>query len=85
MAENNQSQTTLTKTKLKRKSYTREKKLEVLEFYKSHQSNLYQTSKKFSLNTKTILRWIKDEEKIKESKKGSRYYIKHANFGVLYC
>ena len=35
-----------------RKSYTREYKLKMVHFY--HQNNLYQTSKRFSLNTKTI-------------------------------
>ena len=43
-------------SKPRRMSYTREKKLEVLEFYKSSNKNLYRTAKKFSLNTKTLLR-----------------------------
>ena len=58
-----------------RKSYTREYKLEVVRFY--HQNNLYQTSKRFSLNTKTIGRWVADEDKIKNSKKASKR-VKHA-------
>ena len=49
-----------------------ETKLEVLEFY--HSSNLYQMSKKFDLNTKTILRWAKDENKIRQSKKGASLF-----------
>ena len=53
-----------------RKSYTREYKLEVVRFY--HEHNLYQTSKRFSLNTKTIGRWVADKEKIKKSKKASK-------------
>ena len=53
-----------------KKSYTREYKLEVVRFY--HQNNLYRTSKRFSLNTKTIGRWVADEEKIKKSKKASK-------------
>ena len=56
--------------KQKRQSYKRERKLEVIAFY--HSSNLYKTSREFSLNTKTILRWVKDEQKIRGSKKGSR-------------
>ena len=55
--------------KQKRQSYKRERKLEVTAFY--HSSNLYKTSREFSLNTKTILRWVKDEQKIRGSKKGS--------------
>lgn len=54
----------------KRKSYTREEKLKVLFFY--HGNNLYQTCKKFDLNSKTVLRWIKDEDKIKKTKKGRK-------------
>ena len=53
-----------------RKSYTREYKLEVVRFYREH--NLYQTAKRFSLNTKTVGRWVADEEKIKKSKKASK-------------
>ena len=57
--------------KLKRKSYSREYKLEVVRFYR--ENNLYQTSKKHSLNTKTILRWVRDESKLKKAKKGSKH------------
>ena len=39
-----------------RKSYTREFKLSVMKFY--HEKNLYQTAKRFSINTKTIERWV---------------------------
>ena len=59
--------------KRRRKSYTRETKLKVVEFYYSRQKNLYQTSKHFELNTKTVLRWVKDEEKIRHSRKGSKH------------
>ena len=59
--------------KLRRKSYTREFKLSVVNFYRDNNSNLYQTSKRFSLNTKTLLRWIGDEDGIKKSKKGSKH------------
>ena len=62
-----------TSEKRSRKSYTREFKLTVVNFYRAN--NLYQTSKKFSLNTKTILRWTGDEEKIKDAKKGSKHVV----------
>ena len=48
-----------------RKSYTREHKLEVVHFY--HENNLYETAKRLSLNTKTIGRWVADEEKSKKA------------------
>ena len=59
--------------KLQRKSYTREFKLSMVKFYRENNNYLYQTSKRFSLNTKTVLRWIGDEEGIKKSKKGSKH------------
>ena len=49
----------------RRKSYTREFKLEVVRFY--HENNMYQTAKRFSLNTRMIGRWITDEDQIKKS------------------
>ena len=58
--------------KAKRRSYTREEKLKVIGFYHSNGKNLYQTCKKFSLNTKTVLRWIHAEEAIRDSGKGRR-------------
>ena len=58
-----------------RKSYTREYKLEVVHFYR--ENNLYQTAKRFSLNTKTIRRWVADEGNIKKSKKASKH-VNHA-------
>ena len=54
----------LTPGKYWRQSYSRKTKLEVLEFYHSS-SYLYQVSKMFDLNTKTILHWAKDENKIR--------------------
>ena len=56
--------------KRSRMSYTREYKLEVVKFYR--ENNLYQTAKRFSLNTKTVGRWVADAEKIKKSKKASK-------------
>ena len=59
-------------SKRKRKSYGREEKLKTLKFYRDNGRNLYKTCKRFSLNTKTVLRWIKDEEKIRSRSKGSK-------------
>ena len=59
--------------KAKRKSYAKELKLFVVKYYR--ENNLYQTTKRFSLNTKTILRWAAEEEKLKKAKKGSKRAI----------
>ena len=53
-----------------RRNYSREFKLEVVGFY--HTSNLYRTKKQYNLNTKTILRWVKQEKELILSKRGSR-------------
>ena len=55
-----------------RRSYTREEKLKVTQWYWNNGRNLYQTCKKFELNSKIILRWIKDKGKIKYSRKGHK-------------
>ena len=52
-----------------RRSYTREEQLKVTHWYWNNDQNLYQTCKKFNLNSRTVLRWIKDERKIKDSRK----------------
>ena len=52
----------------KRRSYTREDKLHVLKFHKDNDRNLYKTCQQFNLNTKHVLRWIK-EEKIREQER----------------
>ena len=53
--------------KRSRKSYTRDEKLKVVA-----RIIMYQTSKHFKISTKNVLRWVKDEEKIKDSIRGSR-------------
>ena len=58
--------------KRNRKSYGREEKLKTLKFYWDNGHNLYKTTY-FSLNTKTVLRWIEDEEKIWSSSKRSKW------------
>jgi len=55
-----------------RQSYTREEKLQITQWHWNNGQNLYQTCKKFELNSKTILRSIKDEWKIKNSRKGRK-------------
>ena len=55
-----------------RKSYSREEKLKVVKYYYDNGKNLYQTCKRFSMNSKSVMRWVKDEEKIRGSSKGSK-------------
>ena len=50
--------------KLENESFSRLEKWKLVKFYFDIENNLYQTCKKFSVNCKNILRWIKNEEKI---------------------
>ena len=45
----------------KHTSYAREDKLRMLAFYKENSNNLYRTCQKFNINSKNLLRWLKDE------------------------
>lgn len=56
-----------------RKSYSREKKLEIIQFYKQCK-NQYKTCKEFGLNTKTLMRMVNSETKIKGSPGGARKF-----------
>ena len=47
-------------------------KLDVLKWYSLNGRNLYRTCQRFSLNTKTVLRWIKNQSTIYDSKKGRK-------------
>ena len=58
--------------KLKRRSYTREKKIEVLDWYFNDGRNKYQACKKFAINSKTLAEWLRDEAKIRASNRGTR-------------
>ena len=58
-------------TAVKHRSYTREKKIEIIAFYNSCK-NQYQTCKRFGLNTRTLMRMVKNEEIIVQSAKGSK-------------
>ena len=54
------------------RSYSREEKLNVTQWYWSSGRNLYKMCKNFNLNSKIELRWIKDERKIQASRKGRK-------------
>ena len=75
MASSLSRQATLTGTKQgkqKRKSYTREFKLSVVQYLRQNNHNVSQTARHFSIDRKMVQRWVKDEEKIKASSKGSK-------------
>ena len=62
---------TTSSEKLKKKSYTWEFKLRVINLFQKN--NLYKTSKFFSLNPKTILQWTQDERSIRKAEKSSKH------------
>ena len=53
-----------------RKSYTREEKLKIIAYYRDNNKNCYKTCKFFNINFKNLYRWVKEEDKIKDSKRG---------------
>ncbi len=55
-----------------RKSYSRDDKLKIIDYYKANGRNFYKTCKFYDINSKNLYRWLKDGEKIKASKRGSR-------------
>ena len=69
-------------TKSTQRSYNRESKLSVVAHYRDN--TLYATSKHFGLNTKTILRWAADQDKIRKNKKSSKH-VKHQRKSVYTC
>ena len=71
-AELEQSTLTESTPVRKRKSYSREEKLKVVRYYYGNNENLYRTCKTFSLNSRTVKRWIDNHDKIEERKKGSK-------------
>ena len=44
----------------------------MVHYYQENGRNLYQTCKRFTLNSRTVKRWIVDKKSIKESKKGRK-------------
>ncbi|XP_064398342.1 uncharacterized protein LOC135344968 isoform X3 [Halichondria panicea] len=55
----------------RRKNYTREEKMLVISWHHENGRKIYQTAKHFLINTKSIIRWLKNEAKIRSSKEGS--------------
>ena len=55
-----------------RRSYSKEEKLIVTQWYWNNGRNLYQACKNFNLNSKTILHWIDGERKIWAGIKGRK-------------
>ena len=55
-----------------RNSYTRETKLQILNYFRENGENKYKTCKEFNLNSKTLSTWIKEEAKILQMPAGKR-------------
>ena len=57
---------------VKRKSYTREKKLEVVAWFFENGRNVSKTASHFSIHRKQISCWVKEENLIREQKRNSK-------------
>ena len=56
----------------KRRSYTREKKLQILQAYYQNNCNKYKTCKTFGVSKQCLIRWVRNEEQIKKGREGSK-------------
>ena len=59
-------------TKVSRRTFTREFKLEVISWHFSNGKNINTTANKFEIYRKQIRNWIKDERKIRKQKRKSK-------------
>ena len=50
--------------RLKRRSYTEEKKIEVLDWYFSYGRNKYQMCKRFAIHSKTLAEWLRKPKSV---------------------
>ena len=57
---------------LKRRSYSREKKLQILKYYHENGRNKYRTCQKFGIAKACLYQWIKNEKNIVDGCKGSK-------------
>ena len=57
---------------VKRKSYSREKKLEVVACFFENGRNVSKTASHFSVHRKQISNWVKEEKLIREQKRNSK-------------
>ena len=56
----------------KRRSYSREKKLQILKYYHENGRNKYRTCQKFGVAKGCLYQWIKNEKQIFDGSKGSK-------------
>lgn len=58
--------------KQQHKSYSQKYNLSVVEFWHSHEKNVYRTAQHFYVDRKMVQHWVKDEERIKASRKEAK-------------
>lgn len=57
--------------KATRRSFTREFKLSVIQWFHSNDKNILRTASYFKIDRKQVRQWIKNEEKIRKQKRKS--------------
>ena len=65
-------QVTNSSAKTSRRSFTREFKLSVIQWFHSHNKNILQTASYFKIDRKQVRQWIRNEEKIRKQKRNSK-------------
>ena len=59
-------------SRCKRRSYTREKKRQIVQFYYENNNIKYKTCKKFGVSKSCLICWLKGQEQIRKGGKGSK-------------
>ena len=65
-------QVTNSSAKASRRSFTREFKLSVIQWFHSHNKNILQTASYFKIDRKLVRQWMRNEEKIRKQKRNSK-------------
>ena len=58
--------------KASRRSFTREFKLSVIQWFHSHIKNILQTASYFKIDQKQVRQWVRNEEKVRKQKRKSK-------------
>ena len=66
----------MSKKARKRYMYSREEKLKVVKYYHDNGKNLYQTCKRFSMNSKTVMLCVNDKEDPRQQQRKQAIYVR---------
>ena len=71
--------------KASRRSFTREFKLSVIQWFHLHNKNILQTASYFKIDRKQVRQWIRNEEKIRKQKRKIKVKVYVAGKRCTHC